>query len=74
MAKAAQSHGPYKKSKLIPVFLCALLPGCSRRGVHGGWGEDDKLRMLAMERRTKERTAPCCSATLGLGSSSQPYP
>lgn len=57
MAKAAQSHGPYKKSDLIPVFLCALLSGCSGRGVHGGRGEEDKLRMLPMGCRSNEHAA-----------------
>lgn len=57
MAKAAQSHGPYKKSDLILVFLCALLSGCLGRGVHGGRGEEDKLRMLPVGCRSNEHAA-----------------
>ena len=75
MAKAVQSHRPYEGSKLIPVFLCALLPGCSGGDVIDGWKEDDELRMLdlapsLLECRINAHTSSlCCSVTLGVCSS-----
>lgn len=79
MAKAVQSHRLYEGSKLIPVFLCALLPGCSGRDVIDGWKEDDELRMLDLapsllecRRINVHMSSLCCSATLGVCSSFHP--
>lgn len=80
MAKAMLSHRPYEGLKLIPVFLCALLPGCSGRDVIDGWKEDNELRMLDLALSLLEcsgistcMSSLCCSVTLGVCSSFHPH-
>lgn len=79
MAKAVQSHRPYDGSKLIPLFLHALLPGCSGRDVIDGWREDEELRVLDLAlsllecgRTNVHMSSPCCSAALGVCSRFHP--